>query len=243
MTSVEMETKEVFLPARVLDACLKGWDEAADEVLSRAVGEAMEHAYWHWRWIMAVRQYHCRLVVVQLRDPRGEELMPHYQLGDLFTLSGWHPERALVEAQTLLSESGDGLSFDLPVDPEMMTDWKRLAAQFDIEDDNVMEILGSAMVLLDQAHDQYVEELGEAFYVATRGLERDLDKLIADDFGRWSAETMQIVDTLKTVNMAQVFPEVPEGMTTPVPVVYQPDIEDDEDDEDEAETEDASRHG
>jgi hypothetical protein len=161
----------------------------------------------------------------------------------LFTLSGWHPERALVEAQTLLSESGDGLSFDLPVDPEMMTDWKRLAAQFDIEDDNVMEILGSAMVLLDQAHDQYVEELGEAFYVATRGLERDLDKLIADDFGRWSAETMQIVDTLKTVNMAQVFPEVPEGMTTPVPVVYQPDIEDDEDDEDEAETEDASRHG
>lgn len=212
------------MPAKVLDACLKGWEEADDEALSRAVGEAMEHAYWHWRWLMAVRQHKCRLVVVQLRDARGMEMMPHYQLGDLFTLSQWHPERALVEAQTLLAESGDGLTFDLPVDPEMLREWGELGEAFDLESDGALEILGSAMVLLDQAHDDYVEELGEDFYIATRGMERELDALIADEFGRWSAETMQIVDRHATVAMAQVFPEVPEGMTTPVPIVYQPEI-------------------
>jgi len=52
----EIETKEVFLPARVLEMCLKNWEDAEDAALARAVGEAMEHAYWHWRWIMAVRQ-------------------------------------------------------------------------------------------------------------------------------------------------------------------------------------------
>lgn len=224
----DLETKEVFLPARVLDVCLKGWEEAEDDKLSLAVGEAMEHAYWHWRWLMAVRAHRCRLVVVQLRDPRGEELMPHYQIGDLFTLSGWHPERALIEAQTLLNESGDGLTFDLPVDAQMLEEWGELADAFDLDDENALEVLATAMVLLDEAHDAYVEELGEDFYVATRGLERDLDTLIADDFGRWSAETMQIVDKHATVAMAQVFPEVPEGMTTPVPVVYQPEVAEDE---------------
>lgn len=231
--TAEFETKEVFLPARVLDACLKGWDEADDDVLSRAVGEAMEHAYWHWRWILAIRQHRCRLVVVQLKNPKGEELMPHYQIGDLFTLSGWHPERALAEAQALLGESGDGLTFDLPVDADMLADWKALGASFDIEEENIMELMGSAMVLLDQAHDAYVDELGEAFYIATRGLEKDLDTLIADDFGRWSAETMQIVDTPKTVGMSQVFPEVPEGLTTPVPLVYQPEVTDEDETDDE----------
>lgn len=229
-----IETKEVFLPARVLDACLKGWEEADDMQLAKAVGEAMEHAYWHWRWLMAVRQYRCRLVVVQVRDARGVELMPHYQIGELFTLSGWHPERALAEAQTELAESGDGLSFDLPVDHEMMAEWGEIARAFEIDDDGAMEVLGSAMVLLDQAHDAYVEDLGENFYIATRGLERDLDSMIADDYGRWSAETMQIVDKTSTVAMTQIFPEVPEGMTTAVPLVYLPEvIEEAEDDRDE----------
>ncbi|PZP39115.1 MAG: hypothetical protein DI585_05200 [Pseudomonas fluorescens] len=231
----DIETKEVFLPARVLDACLKGWEEADDMVLSRAVGEAMEHAYWHWRWVMAVRQFRCRLVVVQVRDARGVEMMPHYQIGELFTLSGWHPERALAEAQTLLAESGDGLSFDLPVDHEMIAEWTQIAKVFDIDEDNVLELLGSAMVLLDQAHDKYVEELGENFYVATRGLERELDNLIADEYGRWSAETMQIVDKTSTMGMAQVFPEVPEGMTSAVPLVYLPDIIEESQDEDDEE--------
>jgi hypothetical protein len=220
----ELETKEVFLPAQVLDACLKGWEEADDAVLAKAVGEAMEHAYWHWRWLMAVRHYRCRLVVVQVRDARGVELMPHYQIGELFTLSGWHPERALAEAQTLLAESGDGLSFDLPVDHEMLAEWNEIAESFDIDEESALEVLGSAMVLLDQAHDAYVEELGENFYIATRGIERELDNLIADEYGRWSAETMQIVDKTSTVGMAQVFPEVPEGMTTAVPMVYLPDM-------------------
>lgn len=220
----EIETKEVFIPARVLDACLKGWEDAEDTALARAVGEAMEHAYWHWRWLMAVRAKKCRLVVVQVRDARGVELMPHYQIGELFTLSGWHPERALAEAQTLLAESGDGLSFDLPVDHEMLSEWGEIAKVFEIDDDSALEVLGAAMVLLDQAHDAYVEELGENFYIATRGIERDLDALIGDEYGRWSAETMQIVDKTSTVSMVQIFPEVPEGMKTAVPMVYLPDI-------------------
>lgn len=223
-----METKEVFLPAQVLDICLKNWDEAEDEVLAKAVGEAMEHAYWHWRWLMAIRAHKCRLVVVQMRDARGEDMMPHYQLGDLFTLSQWHPERALAEAQTLLAESGDGLTFDLPVDAEMMKEWGELAGVFDVDEDNALELLGAAMVLLDHAHDTYVEELGEDFYIATRGMERDLDALIIDDFGRWSAETMQIVDRHATTAMAQVYP-VPPKDKTPVPLVYQPELSDDED--------------
>lgn len=228
----EIETKEVFIPAKVLDACLKGWEEADDLVLARAVGEAMEHAYWHWRWLMAVRLQRCRLVVVQVRDARGVELMPHYQIGELFTLSGWHPERALVEAQTLLAQSGDGLSFDLPVDNDMLEEWGEIAEVFDLEDDSALEVLGCAMVLLDQAHDAYVEELGENFYIATRGIERDLDALIADEYGRWSAETMQIVDKTSTVAMTQVFPEVPEGLKTAVPIVYLPDIIDEAEDAD-----------
>lgn len=226
-----IETREVYLPAQVLEACMKGWEEADDEVLSRAVGEAMEHAYWHWRWLMAVRHYKCRLVVVQVRDARGVEMMPHYQLGDLFTLSQWHPERALVEAQSLLAESGDGLTFDLPVDSEMLREWGELGETFDLDSDSALEVLGSAMVLMDQAHDAYVEELGEDFYIATRGMERDLDSLVADEYGRWSAETMQIVDRHATVAMTQIFPEVPEGMTTPVPVVYQPEIVEEDDDD------------
>lgn len=234
----EIETKEVFLPASVLDVCLKGWEEADDAVLARAVGEAMEHAYWHWRWLMAVRAKKCRLVVVQVRDARGEEMMPHYQIGELSTLSGWHPERAIAEAQTLLAESGDGLTFDLPVDPEMMAEWGSIGRSFDVDEDSALELLGTAMVLLDSAHDAYVEELGENFYVATRGIERDLDALITDEYGRWSGETMQVVDKGSTVAMAQIFPEIPEGMKTAVPVVYLPEIIEEAEDEDEEKADD-----
>lgn len=227
MSKKDLDTKEVFLPAKVLEACLKGWEEAEDDKLSMAVGEAMEHAYWHWKWLMAVRTHKCRLVVVQLRDARGDELMPHYQIGELFTLSGWHPERALVEAQTLLNEAGDGLTFDLPVDEEMLDEWKELGEAVGLDDDNALEVLATAMVLLDEAHDAYVEELGENFYVATRGLERDLDALLADDFGKWSAETMQVVDRMSTVAMAQIYTEVQPGEGA-VPLVYQPEVVEDE---------------
>lgn len=230
MSKRELATKEVFLPARVLEACMAEWEDAEDEELSRAVGEAMEHAYWHWRWVLALRQHKCRLVVVQLRDVQGAELNPHYQIGELFTLSGWHPERALVEATALLNESGDGLTFDLPVDPAMLAEWQELARQFEIDEDSALETMACAMVLLDEAHDRYVEELGDGFYVATRGLEADIDALVADDFGRWSAETMQVVDQVGTAGMAQVFHEVREGMPT-VPVVYQPQVLEGENDE------------
>ncbi len=234
-------TREIFLPSKVLELCLKNWDEAEDEALSRAVGEAMEHAYFHLRWLMAVRQHRCRLVVVQLRDARGQELAPHYQIGDLFTLSGWHPERALLEARELIADSGDGLTFDLPVDDEMLADWQELIDMFDLADDDddaetgPMALLASAMVLLDQAHDAYVDELGDDFYVATRGLEKDVDALVATEFGRWSAETMQVMDTPATTAMAQIFAVVPDGMTTPVPVVFQPEggVGDEDADEDE----------
>jgi len=137
----------------------------------------------------------------------------------------------VAEAQTELAESGDGLTFDLPVDPEMMAEWGDLARAFDLDADTALELLGCAMVLLDNAHDAYVDELGDNFYVATRGMERDLDALIDDEYGRWSAETMQVVDKTATVGMAQIFPEVPEGMTTPVPVVYLPEIIEEAEDE------------
>ena len=233
------DTKEVFLPSKVLELCLKDWDDAPDEELSQAVGETMEHAYLHLRWLLAVRRHRCRLVVVQLKNPQGAELYPHYQLGDLFTLSGWHPERALEEARELLNDSGDGLTFDLPVDDEMLADWAELAREMGIEDDptdtdapNTLELLGTAMVLLDDAHDTYVEELGDDFYIATRGLERTMDTLLEDDFGRWSAETVQIIDSAASVGMAQVYLADDSKMAAaPVPRAYQPEVTEDEEDE------------
>lgn len=227
----KVETREVFLPAKVLDLCLEGWDDAADEELSQAVGETMEHAFLHLRWLVAIRQHRCRLVVVQLKNPQGEELNPHYQLGDLLTLSGWHPERALEEARELVAESGDGLTFDLPVDDDMLADWDALASALGVEepesrdDPSPLELLASAMVLLDAAHDDYVQDLGEDFYIATRGAARAVDALLADPFGHWSAETMQVIDPNSTTTpQTQLYPDPPASLEGKVPVVYQPSI-------------------
>lgn len=225
------ETREVFLPAKVLELCLEDWDDASDEQLAQAVGETMEHAYVHLRWLLAIRQHRCRLVVVQLRNPHGTELNPHYQLGELSTLSGWHPERAIEEARELLNDSGDGLTFDLPIEDDTLREWEELAQALGLEESadrdepQVMEILASAMVLLDDAHDDYVSELGDDFYIAVRGLERSLERLETDPFGRWSVEAMQIEDTSNTVAMAQVYPDPTPAQEGKVPTVYQPDFE------------------
>jgi hypothetical protein len=225
------ETREVFLPAKVLELCLDDWDDAGDEALSQAVGETMEHAFLHLRWLLAIREFRCRLVVVQLKNPQGAELNPHYQLGDLITLSGWHPERALEEARELIAESGDGLTFDLPVDDEMLKDWAELAESLGIEapesrdDPNELELLASAMVLLDAAHDDYVQDLGEDFYIATRGAARAVDALCASPFGEWSAETMQVIDpNPSTAAQTQLYPDPPSALEGKVPVVYQPSV-------------------
>lgn len=228
----EMETREVFLPAQVLESCLPNWETAEDDELARAVGEAMDHAYWHWRWVLAVRAHKCRLVVVQGRDANGEDMHPHYQLGDLFTLSEWHPERAVSDAQGLLAEAGDGLTFDLPVDEAMLEDWYELAAEFELEEDTALEVLATAMVLMDEAHDAYVEDLGDDFYVATRGLERDLQLLVAEEAGQWSLSTPRIVDRLATVSSVHVFMEASADPKKPVPVVIAPEDIDEEGDED-----------
>jgi len=187
---------------------------------------------------MAVRHYQCRLVVVQHRDAAGEEMMPHYQLGELNTLSGWHPERALAEAATLTQESGDGLTFDLPVDDDWMAEWQEISGAFDMDDVadgdevNELELLTTAMLLLDKAHDDYVNDLGDDFYVATRGPEHLLNNLMDDPYGRWSTDTMQIVDRDGSAVQVHIFTEQPEGITTPVPLVYQPEVGDDDEDGD-----------
>jgi hypothetical protein len=221
----EIETREVFLPARVLAACMPEWETASDEELSQAVGDAMEHAYWHWRWVAAVRSHKCRLVVIQGRDAQGKDMNPHYQLGDLFTLSQWHPERALIEAQALLAEAGDGLTFDLPVDAEMLEEWENLAEEFELDDENALEVLATAMVLMDEAHDHYVEELGEDFYVATRGAERDLRNLTADEAGQWSLSTVQVVDRGGSAVDTNIYLEPSRDPKKPVPVAYPPEVD------------------
>jgi hypothetical protein len=223
-------TREVFLPARILDLCLEDWDNAADEELGQAVGEAMEHAYTHLHWLLAIRRHRCRLVVVQLRDAQGTDMNPHYQLGDLFTLSGWHPERALEEARELLADSGDGLTFDLPVNDDMLQDWYELAEDLELEppadasDDapSAIELLAAAMMLLDAAHEEYAAELGDGFYIATRGTASSLQALEHDPFGHWSAETMQVLETPASIGMAQLFPNPPEELSGKVPHVLQP---------------------
>ena len=226
--SGERDLKAVYLPAKVLRMCMVGWEQADDAELTQAVGEAMEHAYWHWRWLQAVRAHKCRLVVVQHKDANGKEMMPHYQIGELFTLSQWHPERALAEAQDLMSQGEEGMEFDLPVDDELLEEWDELADMAGLEDEGSFQLLISAMILLDEAHDRYVEELGEDFYVATRGVTRDLERLLADNFGRWSTETMRIYDRTSTVGETLVFPEsagdILREMKQPVPVAVQPEV-------------------
>lgn len=224
----EMETREVFLPSEVLDACLDNWDSADDDVLAKAVGEGMEHAYWHWRWVMAVRAHKCRLVVVQGRDAAGADMDVHYQLGDLFTLSGWHPERAMIEAQKLLAEAGDGLTFDLPVDTEMLEEWDKLAKAHELDDEDALEILATAMVLMDSAHDTYVAELGENFYIASRGLERDLRMLTLEEAGQWSLSTVQIMDKPTTVNEVHIHLTPSSDPKRPVPLALAPMESDDD---------------
>jgi hypothetical protein len=220
----EREVREIYMPARVLAACLPEWDGADDADLSQAVGDALEHAWWHWRWLLAVREYKCRLVVVQLKDGQGRELYPHYQIGDMFTLSQWHPERAVADAQVLLASSGDGLSFDLPLEPDLIDELEKLGGQLGVDaDEGVLDVVISAMLLLDEAHDKYVEELGDDFYIATRGIERDLDRLLDTLDGRWSNDTMQIIDSRATVAMNQIYTENEQGeVPENVPVVYQP---------------------
>jgi hypothetical protein len=230
------ETREVFLPAKVLDICLAEWDDAPDDVLALAVGETMEHAFLHLRWLLAVRKHRCRLVVVQLKNPRGEELDPHHQVGELSTLSGWHPERALEEARELLNDSGDGLTFDLPIDDEMLRDWDDLAEVLGLEEPgedepNNLELLASAMVLLDDAHDTYVQDLGDDFYIATRGYTATLNSLEADPFGGWSADTMQVVDSTASVAMHEIYVNPPAALEGKVPVVFEPEPADETEEE------------
>ena len=227
----EMDTREVFLPAEVLDACLENWDSAEDEALAKAVGEAMEHAYWHWRWVLAVRANRCRLIVVQGRDAVGKDMDVHYQLGDLFTLSGWHPERAMIEAQKLLAEAGDGLTFDLPVDADRLEEWGKLAEAHELEGEGALEILSTAMVLMDAAHDDYVAELGENFYIASRGQERDLRLLTQEEAGQWSLSTVQVVDKHATVNDVHIHMEPSEDAKKPVPVAFAPVVDDEDKEE------------
>jgi hypothetical protein len=221
---LEREVREIYMPARVLAACMPDWDSADDGDLSQAVGDALEHAWWHWRWLLAIREHKCRLVVVQLRDGQGHELYPHYQIGDMFTLSQWHPERAVADAQVLLASSGDGLSFDLPLEADLVAELEKLGAKLGVDsDEGVLDVVISAMLLLDEAHDKYVEELGDDFYIATRGIERDLDRLLDSPDGRWSNDTMQIIDTRATITMNQIYTENENGETPEnVPVVYQP---------------------
>lgn len=218
-----LETKEVFLPDKVLKWCLDDWESAEDEQLAKAVGEGMEHAYWHWRWVMAIRAHKCRLVVVQARDVGGKNLNPHYQLGDLLTLSGWHPARAIEEARTLLNEAGDGLTFDLPVDGDMMDEWGGIAKEFELDDESWLEVLATAMVLMDDAHDQYVQELGDDFYIATRGLERDLHILSHEEAGQWSNATVRVVDKTATVNDVHIYMKSAPDSKKAVPIAYPPD--------------------
>lgn len=227
MVREEMQTEDVFLTAEALALIDPNWEALDDDELSEAVGEALEHAYWHWRWVMAIRDKRCKLVVVQYKDARGAEMNPHYQIGELFTLSQWHPERAVDEAKALVASSGDGLNFDLPVDDELLGEWEKMADALGVpetlsEDESEMDVMVNAMLLLDAAHDRYVEELGEDFYVATRGVARDMERLLHDPFGQWSRETMQVVDKTATQGSVHIFPDPPEGAA--VPVVYQPEV-------------------
>lgn len=224
-----LQTEEIFLSAEVLALIDPDWENMTDEDLSEAVGEFLEHAYWHWRWLLAVRDKRCKLVVVQYKNAQGAEMNPHYQIGEFFTLSGWHPERAAEEARSLVN--GIGETFELPVDEDLLTEWEQLADRLGLaetlnEDENELDIMINAMLLLDARHDAYVQELGEDFYIATRGVAKDIDRLLADEFGQWSRETMQVVDKTATIGMAHIFLNPPDGN---VPVVYQPEIVKDQD--------------
>lgn len=216
---------DVFLPAPLLSQLVEDWEDYPDEQLVQVVGEAIEGAYSYFMWLMAVREHQCRLVVVQYRqqtpDGSGEEMYPHHQIGELYTLSGIHPEMAVAGAADLVEQSEDGITFALPLHDEVEAQIKAVADQFDLSEEDA-DVLVVAMLILQAEHDMYLEELDDqVFYLASRGLELQSDALLASDFGDWAIRLIGVIDEPGTTAMTEIYAEQPDEIKQPVPLFCQ----------------------
>ncbi len=219
----------IFIPSAMLTHFVENWEDLEDETLLQIVGERIESAYFYFMWLMAVRQTGCRLVIVQYADQSLKEVYPHHQIGDLFILSCMHPERAIAEAMDLETEGDDGIGFVLPFSPEIEGHIYDIAKQFDLETEEDTEILMTAMLMIQAAHETYLEELDEnMFYVATRGTEEGIDALLADEHGDWAVKMMGIIDENGTSAMNKIYAEKPKDAKKDVPVFFQYDIDEEE---------------
>lgn len=201
---------DIFLPTEILDKLFDNWDEAPEDQFAEAIAETVEHCWFYFQWIMAVREHDCRLVVVQYAEDgadgtAGSEKYPHHQIGELFTLSGMHPEKAMVDAQTMCRDGEDGVTFSMPFSAEIEAQIGHLAAAFDILADEPDQLL-VGMLLLEMAHEDYLADMNEGmFYIATRGLENDVDTLLLSEHGDWTAHMMAVLDSSDTVSDTEIY--------------------------------------
>lgn len=217
---------DIFLPTEILDQLFDNWEDAPEEQFASAIAETVEHCWFYFQWIMAVREHDCRLVVVQYADTEAAEKYPHHQIGELFSLSKMHPEKAMAEAQTMCRDGEDGVTFSMPFSQEIKAQIEHLAAAFDIAADEVDQLI-TGMLLLEMAHEDYLADMDEnMFYIATRGVEADVDTLLLSEHGDWTAHMMAVLDTPKTQSDTEIFasredaPEV-DGVTQQVPLFCQ----------------------
>ena len=164
---------------------------------------------------------------------KGSEKYPHHQIGELFTLSAMHPEKAMAEEQNMCRDGEDGVTFSMPFSQEIEAQIEHLAAAFDIAVDEPDQLM-TGMLLLEMAHEDYLAEMNEnMFYIATRGLEPDVDTLLLSEHGDWTAHMMAVLDSDTTVSQTEIYATVddaPEenGKPLKVPLFCQFQAEDEE---------------
>jgi|GEM_PF-1771589 len=223
---------DIFLPTEILDQMFENWEEAPEDEFASAIAETVEHCWFYFQWLLAVREHDCRLVVVQYADDEGTEKYPHHQIGELFTLSSMHPEKAMADAQNMCRDGEDGVTFSMPFSKEVEGQIGHLAAAFDISADEPDQLM-TGMLLLEMAHEDYLADMNEnMFYIATRGLESDVDALLLSEHGDWTAHMMAVLDDTNTASHTEIYatvedaPEV-DGKTQKVPLFCQFQAEDD----------------
>lgn len=224
----------VFLPHSLLTEFIENYapfedaEDFSDDLLNN-VGELIEDAFLYFMWQMAVREHNCRLVVVQYADQNGKEIYPHKQIGDLHSLASMHQEAAIEEALQIFNDNDEGVTIDMPFNKETEHYFKDISAAFDITSEDT-DILIGAMLLLQRGHEEYLADLDQdMFYIATRGLEKDIDDLLASEHGDWAAKMMGVIDFEGTTATTEIYAEQADGEKN-VPLFCQYSVEGEMDD-------------
>ena len=233
---------DLFVPLDLLDQTFENWDDADEEQVTTALMDWVENAFAYTAWVLQVRAHHCRLVVVQALDADATPLAVHRQLGDVFTLANMSPEFAIEKAAALYDdEEADGLVFDVPLPDDVNQKLVQFAEAFELDPEETDVVL-TAMLLLQTAHELYLESLDDQqFYVALRGFENDIKTLMTrPDSAEWAVRLPVVTDYFMagglagtsedTCSNADIYPNPEDALFGRVPDVTPAADQDDFDD-------------